>query len=122
MNYLKEFLLDEYEKGNYVVVGGDWNQSPPGYEPEFTKDVFDNVDFTLIPEGYLPDSWKWVFDLKTPTNRRLMSSYTRGETPTTIIDFYLLSPNVEALSVHTIDKEFKNSDHQPVQLKIRLLK
>ncbi len=121
MNYLKDFLTAEYEKGNYVIVGGDWNQSPPGYKPEFKKDVFDNVDFTLIPDGYLPDNWKWVFDPATPTNRRVMTPYERGTTPTTIIDFYLLSPNVEALSVNTVDKEFLNSDHHPVRLKIRLL-
>jgi endonuclease/exonuclease/phosphatase family metal-dependent hydrolase len=122
MKYLKEFLISEYKKGNYVLVGGDWNQSPPGFKPEFTSDVFDNIDFTLVPDGYLPDGWKWAFDPSVPSNRRLMTSFQRGKTPTTIIDFFLLSPNIEMVTVKTIDKEFRNSDHQPVKLKIRLLK
>jgi len=121
MNYLKNFLTTEYEKGNYVVVGGDWNQSPPSFKPEYTTDVFDSIDFTLIPDGYLPDDWKWVFDPSVPSNRRVVTSFERGKTPTTIIDFYLLSPNVEVLYVNTLDREFKHSDHQPVRLKIRLL-
>jgi endonuclease/exonuclease/phosphatase family metal-dependent hydrolase len=122
MNYLKAFLTAEYEKGNYIVVGGDWNQSPPGFKPQYTTDVFDNIDFTLIPDGYLPDNWKWVYDKTAATNRRVMIPYERGKTPTTIIDFYLLSPNVEALKVNTLDRGFRNSDHQPVRLKLRLLK
>ncbi len=122
MAYLKEFLIREYEKGNYVLVGGDWNQSPPAFKPEFKADVFDNVDFTLIPNGYLPDDWKWAFDPIFASNRRVVTSYKRGVTPTTIIDFYLLSPNIEMVKVSTIDKEFKNSDHQPVRLKVRLIK
>ena len=122
MNYLKNFLSSEYEKGNYIIVGGDWNQSPPAFRPVYTTDVFDNIDFTLIPDGYLPDEWKWVFDSSAATNRRVMIPYERGITPTTIIDFYLLSPNVEAITVNTFDRVFRNSDHQPVCLKLRLLK
>ena len=30
MDYLKDFLLSEEEKGNYIIVGGDWNQHAPG--------------------------------------------------------------------------------------------
>src|SRR5207249_144599 len=29
MAFLKDLLLKEYEKGNYIIVGGDWNQCPP---------------------------------------------------------------------------------------------
>jgi len=122
MKYLHDFLSAEYEKGNFVIVGGDWNQSPPGFKPEYTTDVFDNVDFTLIPDGFLPNDWKWIYDNTAATNRRVMIPFVRGKTPTTVIDFYLLSPNVEAISVNTIDKGFANSDHQPVRLKIKLLK
>ena len=37
MAYLKEFLLSEYAKGNYIIAGGDWNMSPPDFKPEFTR-------------------------------------------------------------------------------------
>lgn len=122
MKYLRDFLTSEYQKGNFVVVGGDWNQSPPGFQPEFTNDVFDNVDFTVVPDGFMPSEWKWVYDKSSATNRRVMIPYERGKTPATIIDFYLLSPNVEAIAVKTSDLGFRNSDHQPVRLKLRLRK
>jgi endonuclease/exonuclease/phosphatase family metal-dependent hydrolase len=121
MKYLHDFLISEYEKGNYVVVGGDWNQSPPGFVPEFTGDIFDSEDFTKVPDNYLPEGWKWVFDPMTASNRRVKFPYERGKTTATIIDFFLLSPNVQPVKVNTIDKEFRNSDHQPVRLKLRLL-
>ena len=31
MEYLKKMLELEYSQGNYIVVGGDWNQCPPGF-------------------------------------------------------------------------------------------
>lgn len=120
MQYLKKFLLNEYQKGNYIIVGGDWNQSPPDFEPEYTEDVFDEVNLTRLDSEYLPSDWKWAFDGKVPTNRRVMIPYKRGETPTTVIDFFLVSPNILVHDVRSVDMEFEYSDHQPVILKIFL--
>jgi len=120
MNYLKAFLLKEYNKGNYIVVGGDWNQCPPGFTPRFDGEIFDTVNNKAIERDYLPADWQWVYGSQIPTNRRLDIPYTRGLTLTTVIDFYLLSPNVRSMAVKTIDLSFENSDHQPVSLKIAL--
>ena len=120
MEHLRKWLLSEYSNGNYIIVGGDWNQSPPSFKPEYEENVFDSVDFSLIPADYLPPDWNWVFDPKFPTNRRLVKAYIKGETPTTIIDFYLISPNIEMLEVETINLDFRNSDHQPVKAKFKL--
>jgi endonuclease/exonuclease/phosphatase family metal-dependent hydrolase len=46
--------------------------------------------------------------------------YQKGKTKTTIIDFYVVSPNVEVKAVHTIATGFKFSDHQPVIMKVTL--
>ena len=35
MSFLKDFVQSEYNKGNYVIAAGDWNQSPPGFTPSF---------------------------------------------------------------------------------------
>ena len=35
MDYLKDFILTEYENGNYILVGGDWNQSPYDFQKSF---------------------------------------------------------------------------------------
>lgn len=122
MAYLKSFLLAEYAEGNFVVVGGDWNQSPAGFSPEFPNDIFDKDDLTYIEDGYPDASWTWAYDAYLPTNRRVMIPYTRGETPATVIDFFLLSPNLELITVTGIDMEFAWSDHHPVIMSFKLHK
>lgn len=108
MDYLKDFLKSEEEKGNYIIVGGDWNQHAPA-----TGD-------RQVPTEYL-DGWTWAFDTSFPTNRNLEKAYVAGETQTQIIDFYLCSPNIEIEQVSVINLDFKFSDHQPVYLRAKLL-
>jgi endonuclease/exonuclease/phosphatase family metal-dependent hydrolase len=120
MTYLKEFLLSEYKQGNYIIAGGDWNQCPSGFKPQFTGEVFDTLNIKGIDINYIPLDWQWVYNPLVPTNRRLDISYTKGETLTTVIDFFLLSPNIRLRSIKTTDLGFENSDHQPVSVKIAL--
>jgi endonuclease/exonuclease/phosphatase family metal-dependent hydrolase len=120
MDYLKGIILEEYSKGNYVVVGGDWNQCPPSFKPQFEKELFDTEDLTYIEEAYPDTNWSWAYDAILPTNRRVIKPYVEGETLTTLIDFFLLSPNIELLEVHGIDLDFEFSDHQPSYMTFKL--
>jgi hypothetical protein len=120
MDYLHSFLMDEYGKGNYVIVGGDWNQTPSGFIPRFQYDKFDTVQVSYIKEDYLPREWTWLYDASVPTNRRVNIPYVSGVSRTTVIDYYLLSPNLEPLSVKGINLGFVNSDHQPVFASFRI--
>lgn len=120
MQYFKSFLQEEYQKGNYVLVGGDWNLCPPKFIPNYeTKDKFDNVSRIDIDADYLPD-WQWAYDATIPTNRRVVTPYIQGETRTTVIDFFLLSPNLEMLDVRGHYLGFEASDHNPVTLKFKI--
>jgi endonuclease/exonuclease/phosphatase family metal-dependent hydrolase len=56
-----------------------------------------------------------------PTNRRVKAPYTQGTTLTTVIDFFLLSPNVQSVEVKNMDMGFQYSDHQAVRLKVKLI-
>jgi endonuclease/exonuclease/phosphatase family metal-dependent hydrolase len=118
MAFMKEFLKKEYEAGNYVIVGGDWNQCPPGFDP-YTYGKDDDYTQDNIPEDYLP-GWTWAFDAEVPTNRKLSAPFVLGKTFTTVIDFYLVSPNVEVIKTQGIDLDFEFSDHQPVYLEVKL--
>ena len=120
MDYLHGFLTEEYGKGNYVIVGGDWNQTPYGFEPQFDKDKFDTIQLSYIGEDYLPGEWTWLYDPAVPTNRRVDIPYVSGVSQTTVIDYYLLSPNLEPLWIKGIDLNFIHSDHQPVIAGFRL--
>lgn len=119
MEYLSNFLTAEYKKGNYIIVAGDWNQCPPNFKPDFTNNLMDNSDRTDIPSEYLK-SWTWAYDNTLPTNRRVSAPYNAKNTLTTVIDFFLLSPNIQKISVKNINLDFKNSDHNPVKLNIKL--
>lgn len=119
MEFLKEVMLKEYEKGNYIIAGGDWNQSPPDFEPDFIFNLFDTINPAKIPTDYLPD-WQWVYSPETPTNRNISTPYNPAESLTTVIDFFLISPNIELLNVDCIHIDFKFSDHNPVKAKFKL--
>jgi len=121
MDYLSKYLISEYEKGNYIIVGGDWNQTPYGLDPEFPSQPFDTKNLTYIEKDYPAPGWKWAYDPTMPSNRRVATPYDRTSTPTTVIDCFLASPNVELSAAKTMDVNFQYSDHQPVQVKARLL-
>lgn len=123
MRYLKEFILAEYSKGNYVIVGGDWNQAPPRFKLNTFGENY-KVDFFIlnnINPDFMPIEWKWVYDSKSPTNRHLNTPYIQGETYTTIIDFFLVSPNIEVIENHTLNLNFTHSDHNPISLRFNLM-
>jgi endonuclease/exonuclease/phosphatase family metal-dependent hydrolase len=119
MAYLKEFLLKEYSNGNYVIAGGDWNQSPPDFKPDFTNNKVNTLQMKM-PSDYLPAEWKWVYDNQVPSNRTVIAAYDPSTTTTTVIDVFLLSPNIENIAVKCINLNFENSDHNPVRIKVKL--
>lgn len=120
MEFMKKFLDEEFAKGNYIIVGGDWNQCPPNFEAEYKDHIFDEVDYSVIDENYMPEDWSWIYSSNIPTNRRLKAAYQKGTTATTVIDFFLISPNIESVSTENIDFDFQNSDHQPVKMTVKL--
>ena len=61
-----------------------------------------------------------VFDSANPTNRDVDIPYKKGVTKTTVIDFFVVSPNVEVKSVVVIPMGFACSDHEPVMMRINL--
>lgn len=120
MEYLHVFLTHEFEKGNYIIVGGDWNQTPYGFQPGFEKDKFDTVQLSYIEKDYLPGEWTWLYDPSIPSNRRVDKPYVSGVSRTTVIDYYLLSPNLEPAGINGVNLDFRYSDHQPVFASFRI--
>jgi endonuclease/exonuclease/phosphatase family metal-dependent hydrolase len=121
MAYLKDFLLAEYKNGNFVIIGGDWNQTPPDFQSHFSANKTDTTQM-VIPADFLPSDWKWLFDNTTPSERNVVTAYNPASTTTNIFDFFLISPNIKKVSVEGIQLNFENSDHNPVRVKIKLQK
>ena len=125
MDYLKEFVLAEYKKGNFVVVGGDWNQRMLGIEmKQFGNYTTDENYLTWakeIDKDWTPEGWKWIFDKTVPSVRNNESAYVKGKNFTTVIDGFFVSPSVEVVSVKTFDLGFEFSDHNPVIVKLKFV-
>ncbi|MDA3890066.1 MAG: hypothetical protein PF517_00220 [Salinivirgaceae bacterium] len=121
MEVMKTFLIEEYNKGNYVLVGGDWNQNAPKDGAELNGGKEGRLTRLRIGENFMPEGWDWQYCEKTPTNRMIDEVYNPETTITTTIDFYLLSPNLKAIIHKNIDLKFENSDHQPVLLSFAFL-
>ena len=122
MEFLKNLALPEYEAGNYVVIGGDWNQTPP-YFPyqKFMDDPEGDFPQIEVAPDFLPDNWTYAYDPTRPTNRKTKTPYVEDETFVTLIDFFVVSPNVRVRRVRGVDQKFAFSDHQPVVLTAELL-
>jgi len=122
MTLVKALIEKSYEEGNYVILGGDWNQTFP--EIDIAKfPLFKSGSFYLpyqIDKEWAPMNWQWGIDKNVPTYRLLNAAYEEGVTQVGIIDGFLVSPNIEVVSVKTEDLGFAASDHHPVTMTFSL--
>lgn len=121
LDQLYEEMKKAYNNGHPVVAGGDWNLNPGGY----ANSIFSSGDIPFriagLEEVYGPDnSWMVVHDPAYPTNRDVSSFYVNGQTETTILDFFVCSPNIKILEVKTLYDGFAHSDHHPVYMRFEL--
>lgn len=123
MEQLKTWLEQKSQNGNYIIIGGDWNQMPPEISADYfgQKPKSKNYTPAIIPRNFLIDNWQIVYDTNQPTNRGLDTALNKNSYKT-IIDYYLVSPNIEILEVKTKNIQFKFTDHHPVFVRFTLRK
>ena len=117
---LVQLFEEEMEKGNYVIAGGDFNQT------------LDTVDLSKYPlqgeELWQPgvidtsafENVQCLMDERVPSCRSLNRPYD-SEDPDFqyyVLDGYLLSGNLTVKSLETVDLGFVNADHNPVRLQV----
>ncbi|MDR1633667.1 MAG: hypothetical protein LBS27_01820 [Bifidobacteriaceae bacterium] len=112
MNDLVKLLQDEYAKGNYVIAGGDFNQTFPGVQYPKVSDNWVPGDFDA---SVFAPGWTVAHDAATPTSR-LNDAPWDGDNQLFGIDGFITSPNVEVKTVQTVDADFEFADHNPVKL------
>ena len=120
---LRDFIQAEYDKGNYVIAGGDFNQS------------FSSIDTSMYPEQ--PGKWhcgsidpndfgnnfQFEMDNATPTCRSLDQPYQSADWDNFqyyMIDGFIVSDNIKVESLQTMNYLFMASDHNPVIMNIVL--
>ena len=121
---LAAFLKTELDKGNYVIVGGDFNQ------------IFSNVDQSLwqIREGMwapgvidvndFDQRLSLLMDGRVPTCRSLDQVYAGADKEHFqyyLIDGFMVSNNLRLEALETVSLDFAASDHNPVRLSVTLL-
>lgn len=63
---LNEFIQSEYEKGNYVIAGGDFNQEFPGAPDTYPNTHPDLWSPGTLDESTLPEGWSFAYDTSIP--------------------------------------------------------
>jgi endonuclease/exonuclease/phosphatase family metal-dependent hydrolase len=117
--FTKDFASAEYNLGNYVVIGGDWNSVLPGvHQDQFPSRDPPSRYLKTLSQKVFPNDWHWGIATLHPSNRQANAPYLPGKTYLTIVDGFLVSPNVRIQSTASIVLDFKDSDHEPVIMSV----
>jgi len=114
MTYVKRLS----KAGYAVVVGADWNMNSGKInfigsdEDQYRNHTHD------FPTHLLPDGWSAHFTHGIPTVRAANRPYIKGESTTSTIDGFICSPEIKIDHIKTLDLQFKDSDHNPVEIVI----
>lgn len=127
---LIDFLKAEYNNGNYVVAGGDFNQTFPGLDLSAYPAHEGLWQASVMEQEALPPDWQFAADDKAPSCRLNNGIYAealndenlRKNWQYYVIDGFIVSPNVEVKSVHTLNENFIYADHNPVEIEVYLKK
>ncbi len=122
MTQLSTMLKMERANGNYVIAGGDFNQSFPGALEKYPLPENPAWEPGLLSDDDLPDGFAFAYDMSVPTCRALDKPYDGNRSGLTayVIDGFIVSDNVKVNSVETVDLNFRNTDHQPVVMEFTL--
>ena len=148
---LSEDMQKEYEAGNYVICGGDFNhdlkaadtQSAESKESDEANESSDTQADTDDSEEAEPESWAYPFprselpehfsfcldQLSEDEKKDLWNSarnadmeYVPGETYTVTLDGFIISDNVECTKYENVNTGYSYSDHDPVYMEFYLKK
>jgi endonuclease/exonuclease/phosphatase family metal-dependent hydrolase len=122
MKMLSEAAASEYESGNWVIIGGDFNHALHGTLEMFpgqmqVPDWAQPFDEAMVPEG---------FSLVQPSNfssvatcRDTSMPYNPNVNYEVTVDGFFVSGNITA-TAENIDADYDGSDHNPVRLEFTL--
>lgn len=120
-------MQEEYEKGNYVICGGDFNHDFLGNSKEiFNDEIPEEYTWAApFPDELIPDHFSKVTDyhsgVTVPSCRNCDKPYG-PDCFTVTVDGFIVSDNVETTFVDVVDNQFTYSDHNPVEMKFKLKK
>ncbi|WP_022765925.1 endonuclease/exonuclease/phosphatase family protein [Butyrivibrio sp. XPD2006] len=123
---LKQILIDEFEKGNYVIAGGDFNQQFSNVDTGKYAALDGIWQAPVIDVAEFGDDFRFLADPEVPTCRSLdkilVSAPSRdySDFQYYVIDGFIVSKNIEVEQMYTEDLGFVCSDHNPVVMDFKL--
>lgn len=122
LELLVKFMKEEQIKGNYVIIGGDFNHDYANSKNLYMGDKKVPEWLFELSDKDLHEGYKFVI----PNNKSLYgtcrgaeSPYNKEKTYQVVIDGFIISSNIEAKS-EIINTNYIASDHQPVLLSFKL--
>ena len=125
LGMLFDDMKQEYDKGNYVICGGDFNHDFIGNSKElFNAEVPEEYAWAAaFPDELIPNHFTKVTDyasgVTVPSCRNCDKPYGPDCFVVTV-DGFIVSDNVEPTFVDVIDTQFEYSDHNPVEMRFKL--
>ena len=140
---LSEDMQKEYEAGNYVICGGDFNHDLKAADTQSKASDASNNTQTDSGDSAEPESWAYPFPrselpehfsfcqehLSEDQKNNLWNSarnadmeYVPGETYTVTLDGFIISDNVECTKYENVNTGYSYSDHDPVYMEFQLKK
>ena len=122
---LADILQAEKEKGNYVIAGGDFNQTFSSADISSYVVKPDNWQAGMLDETQFAEGWQFMMNEKVPSCRSLIEPYINADKDDFqyyLIDGFIVSDNIKVTGVENQDLGFVVSDHNPVYMKLQLVK
>ena len=118
-------MAKEYEAGNYVLCGGDFN-----HDLKASEEDAENCESWAFPfpRTELPEHFAFCLDLLSSEEREALwnsarnadMEYVPGVTYTVTLDGFIISNNIECLSYENVNTGYSYSDHDPVKMEFVL--
>ncbi|MCR4676399.1 MAG: endonuclease/exonuclease/phosphatase family protein [Sphaerochaetaceae bacterium] len=119
LDMVLRLMKEEYEKGNWCICGGDFNKDLQGQGSQAFGVDHEPYNWTLpIDKEQIKAYNMKLVDSYDPSNpvpsvRGMDSAYFEGMF-VSLVDGFIVSPNVEVKDAHVMDIKFAYSDHNPV--------
>lgn len=125
ISMLCEDMEKEYQAGNYVICGGDFNHDLKALENDKQEKASWAYPF---PRESLPQHFMFCLDSFSAQERESMwnsarnadMEYVPEETYTVTLDGFIISDNVECIKYENINTGYQFSDHDPVFMTFQL--
>lgn len=118
-------MKTEYEAGNYIICGGDFNHDLKRLDDDGGEYASWAYPF---PRDSVPEGFGFVLDSFSQEEREAMHNsarnadmaYKEGVTYTVTLDGFIISDNITCVSYENMNTGYAYSDHDPVKMVFKL--